>query len=111
ADIYDEFVEKFTAAASSITPSDPSDPQTIIGPLSSQMAADNLQKQVDSAIAEGAMVVLGGSKVAEDSALFQPTILTVVTENMDVFHQELFGPVAMIFKVSSEEEAVNLAND
>lgn len=110
ADLYDDFVEKFTSAAGAITPSDPTDEQTVVGPLSSQTAADNLQKQVDSAVAEGATLLVGGSKVAEDSAFFQPTVLTGVTEKMDVFQQELFGPVAMIFKVSSEEEAVALAN-
>ncbi len=110
ADLYDDFVEKFTSAAGAITPSDPTDEQTVVGPLSSQTAADNLQKQVDSAVAEGATLLVGGSKVAEDSAFFQPTVLTGVTEEMDVFQQELFGPVAMIFKVSSEEEAVALAN-
>ncbi|WP_417218254.1 NAD-dependent succinate-semialdehyde dehydrogenase [Arthrobacter sp.] len=110
-DLYDDFVEKFTASLSAITPADPTDEKTFLGPLSSQAAADNLEKQVKSAIDEGATALVGGAKVSADAAFFQPTVLTGVTPDMDVFHQELFGPVAMIFKVASEEEAVALAND
>jgi len=110
-DLYDDFVEKFTASLAAITPADPTDEQTFLGPLSSQAAADNLEQQVKSAIAEGATALVGGAKISADAAFFQPTVLTGVTPDMDAFHQELFGPVAMIFKVSSEEEAVALAND
>ncbi|HEX2248692.1 MAG TPA: aldehyde dehydrogenase family protein, partial [Arthrobacter sp.] len=97
-DIYDEFVEKFSSALSAITPGDPTDPKTFLGPLSSQAAADNLAKQVDSAVAEGAVVRTGGGKVSDDSAFFQPTVLTDVTPDMAAFREELFGPVAMVFK-------------
>jgi succinate-semialdehyde dehydrogenase/glutarate-semialdehyde dehydrogenase len=110
-DIYDEFVEKFTSALAAITPGDPTNPKTYLGPLSSQAAADNLAKQVDSAVAEGAVVRTGGGKVSDDSAFFQPTVLTDVTPDMKAFREELFGPVAMVFKASSEDEAIRLAND
>ncbi|MHA7140411.1 NAD-dependent succinate-semialdehyde dehydrogenase [Arthrobacter sp. Sr33] len=110
-DIYDEFVEKFTRALSAIVPGDPTNPKTFLGPLSSQAAADNLAKQVESAVAEGAVVRTGGSKISEDSSFFQPTVLTDVTPDMAVFRQELFGPAAMVFSAATEEEAVRLAND
>jgi len=110
-DLYDEFVEKFSSALQAIEPGDPTDPKTFLGPLSSQAAADALERQVQAAIAEGAVVRIGGSRLDEGSAYFQPTVLTNVTPEMDVFHQELFGPVAMVFKATSEEEAVRLAND
>lgn len=110
-DIYDEFVEKFSSALAAITPGDPINPKTYLGPLSSQAAADNLAKQVDSAVAEGAVVRTGGGKVSDDSAFFQPTVLTDVTPDMAAFREELFGPVAMVFKASSEDEAIRLAND
>ncbi len=110
-DIYDEFVEKFSSALAAITPGDPTNPKTYLGPLSSQAAADNLAKQVDSAVAEGAVVRTGGGKVSDDSAFFQPTVLTDVTPDMAAFREELFGPVAMVFKASSEDEAIRLAND
>ncbi|QTG81364.1 NAD-dependent succinate-semialdehyde dehydrogenase [Arthrobacter crystallopoietes] len=110
-DIYDEFVEKFSSAFAAITPGDPTNPKTYLGPLSSQAAADNLAKQVDSAVAEGAVVRTGGGKVSDDSAFFQPTVLTGVTPDMAAFREELFGPVAMVFKATSEDEAIRLAND
>ena len=110
-DIYNEFVEKFSSAFAAITPGDPTNPKTYLGPLSSQAAADNLAKQVDSAVAEGAVVRTGGGKVSDDSAFFQPTVLTGVTPDMAAFREELFGPVAMVFKATSEDEALRLAND
>jgi succinate-semialdehyde dehydrogenase/glutarate-semialdehyde dehydrogenase len=108
---YDAFVEKFTAALGSIEPSDPTHPETFLGPLSSQAAADNLAAQVASAVAEGAVVRTGGQKVAEDSAFFRPTVLTGITPDMAVYRQELFGPVAMVFRAHDEDHAVALAND
>ncbi|EMY32450.1 succinate-semialdehyde dehydrogenase [Arthrobacter crystallopoietes BAB-32] len=110
-DLYDDFVEKFSGALSAITPGDPTDAKTFLGPLSSQAAANTLDSQVKSAVAEGAVVRTGGGKVDENSAYFQPTVLTDVTPDMAVFQQELFGPVAMVFKASSEAEAVELANN
>jgi succinate-semialdehyde dehydrogenase/glutarate-semialdehyde dehydrogenase len=110
-DIYDEFVEKFTDALAAVTPGDPTDPTTFVGPLSSRAAADNLDRQVRSALAEGAVARTGGARVAEDSAYYQPTVLTGVTEDMEAFRQELFGPVAMVFKASSEDDAVRIANN
>ncbi|MBD7996236.1 NAD-dependent succinate-semialdehyde dehydrogenase [Arthrobacter sp. Sa2CUA1] len=110
ADIYDEFVEKFTAAMAGIMPADPTDETTFLGPLSSQAAADGLERQIQSAAAAGAVVRTGGTKTAKDSAYFLPTVLTGVTPEMEVFRQELFGPVAMVFKAQDTEEAAALAN-
>ncbi|MCI9889031.1 NAD-dependent succinate-semialdehyde dehydrogenase [Micrococcales bacterium 31B] len=110
-DAYDEFVEKFTAALAAVSPGDPTDPKTFLGPLSSLAAAQNLQQQLDAAIAGGATVVLEGGQRSADSAFFTPVVLTEVAPDSPVFHQELFGPVAMIFKASNEDEAVRLAND
>jgi succinate-semialdehyde dehydrogenase/glutarate-semialdehyde dehydrogenase len=111
ADLYDEFVEKLSAEMGAVEPGDPTDPNTFLGPLSSRTAADNLAAQVDAAVAEGAVVRTGGGKLAEDSAFFRPTVLTDVTPDMAVYRQELFGPVATVFKVENEDEAVRLAND
>ena len=77
-------------------------------PLSSQAAADNLASQVDRAVAQGAELHTTG---ARDGAFFPAGVLAGVTPDNDVFHEELFGPVAMVFKVGSEAEAVELAND
>lgn len=110
-DVYDEFLAKFTAALGAVEPGDPTDPKTFLGPLSSAAAADGLEAQLDGAIAAGATVALAGGRVADGSTFFRPTVLTDVTAEMEVYRQELFGPVAMVFKVSDEAEAVRLAND
>ncbi|MEA5455756.1 NAD-dependent succinate-semialdehyde dehydrogenase [Sinomonas sp. JGH33] len=114
-ELYDEFVGKFVSALAAITPGDPTDPETFLGPLSSRAAADTLQAQLDAAVAGGATVLLGGGKLppgeADSSAFFAPAVLADVSPDMDVYRQELFGPVAMVFRAASEAEAVRIAND
>ncbi len=107
-DLYDEFVEKFTAAALATKVGNPTDPDTTIGPLSSLTAADRLSAQVDAAVAAGATLASAGER---SGAFFPPGVLTNVTRDNPSYHEELFGPVAMIHKVSSEQEAIELAND
>jgi len=106
--LYDEFVEKFTAAVLGTKVGNPTDPDTTIGPLSSLAAADRLSAQVDAAVAAGANIVSAGER---NGAFFPPAVLTNVGRNNPSFHEELFGPVAVIHKVSSEAEAIELAND
>ena len=98
--IYDEFVAGFTERM--LAGSDE------LSPLSSVAAAETLAKQVDQAVAEGADLASAG---ARRGAYFPPGVLTGVTPENSVFRQELFGPVAMVFKVADEEEAIALAND
>jgi succinate-semialdehyde dehydrogenase/glutarate-semialdehyde dehydrogenase len=100
ADLYDAFVEKFTASVLSRADS--------IAPLSSAAAAARLQEQVDRAVAQGAHLASAGPP---DGAHFPPGVLTNVTPDNDAYHEELFGPVAIVFRVHSEDEAVALAND
>ncbi len=107
-DLYDEFVEKFTAAVLATKVGAPTDPDITIGPLSSLAAADRLSAQVDAAVAGGATLVSAGER---SGAFFPPGVLTNVTRDNPSYNEELFGPVAMIHKVSSESEAIELAND
>jgi succinate-semialdehyde dehydrogenase/glutarate-semialdehyde dehydrogenase len=109
-DLYDEFLGALTAAMAAVQPGDPTNPQTFLGPLSSRSAADQLAAQVDAAVASGATVRTGGSRVEGPGAYYPPTVLTDVTPDMDAFHEELFGPVAVVHRVSSEDEAIALAN-
>nr|WP_192725976.1 NAD-dependent succinate-semialdehyde dehydrogenase [Mycobacterium sp. OAS707] len=99
-DIYDEFLEKFTkrvlAAADGLAP------------LSSAAAARRLGEQVDRAVADGATLVAEGER---KGAFFPPGVLTNVSPDSASYKEELFGPVATVYKVSSEEEAIALAND
>ena len=107
-ELYEPFLEKFTAALTAVKPGDPHERETELGPLSSQLAADRLEDQVGRAVAQGATVVAGGKR---DGNYFEPTVLTDITPENDVYREELFGPVAQVYRVPSEEEAVALAND
>nr|WP_274637304.1 NAD-dependent succinate-semialdehyde dehydrogenase [Microbacterium bovistercoris] len=107
-DLYDEFVGKFTAKMAEVTASDPMAEDTVLGPLSSEAAAERLQEQIDRAVAQGATVLTGGTR---EGTFFAPTVLADVTAEMDVYREELFGPAAVVYRVAGEEDAVALAND
>ena len=92
---------------SAAKPGDPTAEDTAVGPLSSQTAADRLEDQVKRAIDNGAEVVVGGKR---DGNYFEPTILTGIKPGDEASQEEFFGPVAQVYKVGSEEEAVALAN-
>ena len=113
--VYDEFVEGLTRRFSQLVVGDPSDPQTTLGPLSSEDAARKLLEQVDDAVAKGATVTVGGKRPDDrgpdgNGAFVDATVLTGVTPDMRAFEEELFGPVAVVYRVADEDEAVELAN-
>jgi succinate-semialdehyde dehydrogenase/glutarate-semialdehyde dehydrogenase len=106
--LYDDFASKFTEAFTAVQPADPFADGSELGPLSSAAAADRLGEQVDRAVSQGATVVAAGER---SGTYFAPTVLADVTPEMDAYREEFFGPVAALYRVSSEEEAVRLAND
>ena len=107
-DLYDDFLAGFTEKMKSVEPGDPASDETAIGPLSSSTATERLQDQLDRAVAQGAEVVVGGER---NGNFFPVTVLTGVTPENDAYREEFFGPVATVYKVASEDEAVELAND
>jgi succinate-semialdehyde dehydrogenase/glutarate-semialdehyde dehydrogenase len=109
--IYDEFVEKFTAEMASLTTGDPTDPSTSYGPLVSEQAVQGLMSQIEDAVSKGATVRTGGKRPEGPGAFIEATVLTDVTPEMRAFREELFGPVAVIYRVKDADEAVALAND
>jgi succinate-semialdehyde dehydrogenase/glutarate-semialdehyde dehydrogenase len=106
--LYDEFLDQLKGQLSGAKTGDPTAEGTAIGPLSSKIAADRLDDQVKRAVAAGAEVVIGGTRQGN---FYEPTILTGIKPGDDASQEEFFGPVAQVYKVSSEEEAVALAND
>ena len=110
-ELYDDFVELFTDAMASYVTGDPTNPDTSYGPMSSEQAARNLEEQVDDAVKKGAVVRTGGKRVSGPGAFFEPSVLTDVTPDMRAFREELFGPVAVVYRVANVDEAVTLAND
>jgi succinate-semialdehyde dehydrogenase/glutarate-semialdehyde dehydrogenase len=107
----DAFLAKFRAALAALAPGDPMDEKTTLGPLSTESALQDLLKQVDSAVAHGAKVLLGGKRIDRPGSFMEPTILTDVAPGNPAFRDEFFGPVAMFFRVKDEEAAIALAND
>ncbi|HWE08173.1 MAG TPA: NAD-dependent succinate-semialdehyde dehydrogenase [Solirubrobacteraceae bacterium] len=107
-ELYEPFLEKFTAAMTAAKPGDPSSAETTIGPLSSKTAADRLEDQVRRAVDQGAKLLAGGER---DGNFFSPTVLTDIGPDNEAYREEFFGPVAQVYRVNSEEEAVRLAND
>ena len=107
-ELYEPFLEKFTAALTAVKPGDPTSSETTIGPLSSKTAADRLEDQVNRAVEHGANLVAGGKR---EGNFYEPTVLTGITPDNDAYHEEFFGPVAQVYRVEGEDEAVELAND
>ncbi len=107
-ELYEPFLEKFTEALTAVKPADPHSPDTTIGPLSSKTATERLEDQVKRAVQQGAKIVAGGE---HDGNFFSPTVITDITPDNDAYREEFFGPVAQVYRVGSEEEAVKLAND
>ena len=107
--IADAFLSKFTEAFKQVKIGDPLDESTTLGPLSSKDALDTLTKQVNEAVKNGA--TLHGKPVQRDGSFFEPTILTNISRDNPAYFEEFFGPVAQIYVVKNDDEAVALAND
>jgi succinate-semialdehyde dehydrogenase/glutarate-semialdehyde dehydrogenase len=109
-DLYDQFVDQFTATMAGLHPGDPTDPASDLGPLSSESAAERLMGQIRDAVDKGATLRTGGQRVDRPGAFVEPTVLTDVTPQMRAYGEELFGPAAAIYRVPDASAAVELAN-
>jgi len=110
-EIYDEFEHSFVSGMERLRLGDPMEATTDIGPLATGKIRDDLDEQVARARAAGAKVLTGGHKVAGEGFFYPPTVLAGVSRDAPVFYEEFFGPVAMLFRVKSAAEAIELAND
>lgn len=110
-EVYDEFVELYTAGVAKLQAGDPLDPTTTLAPLSSQGAADELKVKINKAIKLGATATEVGPKVPSQGAFVQPTILTNISEDNPARNWEFFGPVSMLFRAKNEDDAIRIAND
>lgn len=107
----DEFIKRFKTGVEQLKMGDPMDEDTDLGPLSTEGAAVDLNEKVQRAIDAGVTVVTGGGRPDRDGAFFNPTILTDISPDVATYDTELFGPVASVYRVKDEEEAIQLAND
>ncbi len=109
--IADIFLERFQKELEKLVPGDPMDAKTTIGPLCTVGALNLVQKQIKTAVDGGAKVLMGGKRFDRPGYFLEPTILTDIKEDNPAYYQEFFAPVALIFRVKNEKEAIKLAND
>lgn len=111
APVYDQFLSLFCEKLNKMKSGNQLDEHSDFACMARPDLAKELFEQVEKSVKAGAKLVLGGEKPAENSALFTPTVLTEIPSNAPAYSEELFGPVTLIFKVNSEDEAIDLAND
>ena len=109
--VADEFTRKFVDAMRALRVGDPTLQDTDIGPLATAQIADDLEKQVNESVRLGARVLTGGKRVTGAGNYFQPTVLTDIPAGSPAYRDEMFGPVAALFRVRDVDEAIRLAND
>ncbi|WP_337061372.1 NADP-dependent succinic semialdehyde dehydrogenase [Kineococcus sp. G2] len=109
-DVAEEFTRLFAEKLAAQRVGDPMDAGTQVGPLATESGRDDVEEYVEDAVAKGATVVVGGERVDGPGWYYRPTLLTGITEEMDLYHEEVFGPVAVLFTVSSLDEAIDIAN-
>jgi succinate-semialdehyde dehydrogenase/glutarate-semialdehyde dehydrogenase len=109
--IYAEFERRFVTAMQALSVGDPMDPANGVGPLATAQILNELDEQVRQAIAAGARVLTGGRRLQRAGNFYEPTVLAGVPRSCPVYYQELFGPVAMLFRASGIDAAIEIAND
>jgi len=109
--IADTFLERFKTALEALVPGDPMDSKTTLGPLCTRGALELVEKQIKMAVDGGAKVLTGGKRLDRPGYFLEPAILTDITPENPAFHVEFFAPVALIFRVKNDKEAIDLAND
>jgi succinate-semialdehyde dehydrogenase/glutarate-semialdehyde dehydrogenase len=110
-DVYDGFERRFVETMQALKIGDPMDPAIDVGPLATSAIRWELHAQVERAVASGARLLLGGRMSGGPGYFYEPTVLAGLPRQSEVFREELFGPVAMLFRVKDAAEAIGLAND
>lgn len=109
--IYDEFERRFVALMQALRVGDPMEEQTEIGPLATEQILQELDAQVTKSVAAGAQILTGGRKLDRTGYFYEPTVLASIPERAPAYCEEVFGPVALLFRVSDLDGAIALANN
>jgi succinate-semialdehyde dehydrogenase/glutarate-semialdehyde dehydrogenase len=109
-DIADEFERQFVERMGALRVGDPLDESTDVGPLANEQGVRDVEALVDDAVAKGARVLCGGARVDGPGYFYPPTVITDLTPEMRMYREEVFGPVAQLYRVNDADEAVALAN-
>jgi succinate-semialdehyde dehydrogenase/glutarate-semialdehyde dehydrogenase len=109
-DVYDEFLELFTEEFSGLVVGDPMEDGTDVGPLATEQGRADVEELVKDAVDKGAQVLVGGERPDQPGWWYPPTIVAGVTEEMEMYLEEVFGPVAQVYRAEDIEDAVRIAN-
>jgi succinate-semialdehyde dehydrogenase/glutarate-semialdehyde dehydrogenase len=109
--IYDQFMAEYQKATAALKVGEGTEEGVQVGPLITEKAVEKVERLVEDAVSKGGVVTFGGKRLEEGRLFYQPTILENCNPQMELFDQEIFGPVSPIFKFKDEEEAVALANN
>ncbi|HET9877506.1 MAG TPA: NADP-dependent succinic semialdehyde dehydrogenase [Mycobacterium sp.] len=109
-DVYDDFVAKFTDKMAALRVGDPADSDTDVGPLATEQGRTDVEKLVDQAAAAGAVIRCGGKRLDRPGWFYPPTVITDISRDMAIFSEEVFGPVASVYRADDIEEAIAIAN-
>jgi succinate-semialdehyde dehydrogenase/glutarate-semialdehyde dehydrogenase len=109
--IYDRFASRFVAAVAALHVGDPTAPATDVGPLATPSILDGLASQVERSVAAGAKLLTGGHRLDRRGNFYAPTVLADIPRDAPAFSEELFGPVASLFRVADIDAAIRVAND
>ncbi|HTS38793.1 MAG TPA: NAD-dependent succinate-semialdehyde dehydrogenase [Candidatus Solibacter sp.] len=109
--VADDFLRKFVARMESLKVGDPFDEKTEVGPLATPDGVKDLDADVQKSVKAGAKVLTGGHPINGKGNFYAPTVLTDIPKNSPAYGEELFGPVASVFRVKDQDEAIRLAND
>ena len=110
-DVYDEFTDAFVATMSALVVGDPTDDATDVGPLATESGRADVEELVADAVAKGAKVLCGGTRPDRPGWWYPPTVVAALTADMRMWSEEVFGPVAGLYRVDSYDEAIRIAND
>ena len=109
--IADEFERRYVAGFKALKVGDPMDPATDVGPLASESQVLTIDEQVKRSVAAGAKLLAGGRRLDRPGFWYEPTVLTNVTPDSPAYYDEVFGPVAILFRARNQDDAIRLAND
>ncbi len=109
--VADEFTDRFVERMRSLRVGDPMQADTDIGPLATRQIVDDLEKQVAESVRRGARVLTGGKRVSGAGNYFEPTVLTDIPTESPAYRDEMFGPVAALFRARDLDDAIRIAND
>ena len=110
AAIYDEFEKRFVEEMKALRVGDPLEESTDIGPLATPQIVKDLERQVNDAVSQGARILTGGKRLQRPGNYYEPTVLVGIDPSTKISCEEIFGPVAMLFRVADINEAIQLAN-